>query len=348
MNGKYAKEWEGERLCYQDPRLPQYEGKDFCLRITLGHADLGDCFFVYLPCSWENLTIGDFFCRYFQKPTLENKEAILKRLDLAYDPELAKRYCDLIQAFASSNTKKIDYHINQGPSYLCLEDTIHQHLGTSIWTNGQHDDKILDIVLEFQHISEFLKIFPENKSSAAFDFCRETLILYFMSQKKLQIKANLELGENFKRAMAHLNRENRICFKEGLYKITDQGIRYIHFLNQQIAFWARFSFLRYTSFDPQGNPHFEKAKKNRDLRIPFYEFLVSKEKIFEIVFLLELASGAYHFLSLKNMEEMLTDEFWAYEFAFFLNLPPVSDQEKNFLQSLCQEMLQKNSGNDEL
>ena len=41
------------------------------------------------------------------------------------------------------------FHINHGPGPVNTEDTVRNHLGTSVFDDGSFDDKILDLVLEF-------------------------------------------------------------------------------------------------------------------------------------------------------------------------------------------------------
>ena len=44
---------------------------------------------------------------------------------------------------------KVLFYINHGPGPIDPEDTVRDHLGTSVFDDGSFDDKILDVVLEF-------------------------------------------------------------------------------------------------------------------------------------------------------------------------------------------------------
>src|SRR5262249_38751680 len=48
-----------------------------------------------------------------------------------------------------TNSGQVQFHINHGPGPINTEDTVRQHLGTSVFSDGSFDDKILDLVLEF-------------------------------------------------------------------------------------------------------------------------------------------------------------------------------------------------------
>ena len=153
--GKYNKSVAGERLRYGSPKLSRYAGQKFCLRVTLGENHLETCFFVYLDEGLEQMEIGKLFETGFRNPTPERIQEIEHLLDTGTDSDLPTKYRLLRKLFekVDQNRCTVRFHINHGPSNFNLEDTIATHLGTSVWDNGEHDDKILDIVLDFAQAS---------------------------------------------------------------------------------------------------------------------------------------------------------------------------------------------------
>lgn len=156
MTGTYKKVAPGEELVYQSPNLPAYQGKHFCFRITLGDSQLDSCFYLYLDESEEQLTLYQILNKYFWNPTyqtsnlLDNKFVEYKK----QDETLKQKYLILRKLFAKvgSGEYKAEYHINHGPSFIPLTDLVSLHLGTSIWDNGQYNDKILDVVVDFKDV----------------------------------------------------------------------------------------------------------------------------------------------------------------------------------------------------
>ncbi len=148
----YSKNSPGERLTYPARNLDKYRGEQFCLRITPGNIDLDRCFFVYLDELYEGLSIRELFYTYFVTPRSDR----VKEMDawlapwLRLDPMLPKKYM-LLQQMAGrvlSQSGKVLFHINHGPCPVNPSETVRDHLGTSVFSDGSFDDKILDIVLE--------------------------------------------------------------------------------------------------------------------------------------------------------------------------------------------------------
>ncbi len=151
--GAYAKTAPGERLTYQPSNLSRYEGEPFCLRITPEDTELDRCFFVYLDERLEHDSIRSLMQSYFLSPRPEQVKEMDGWLEawLGVDPLLHKKYALLRQMIAQVQARggKLMYHINHGPGPVNTEDSIHSHLGTSVFDNGSFNDKILDLVLEF-------------------------------------------------------------------------------------------------------------------------------------------------------------------------------------------------------
>jgi hypothetical protein len=151
--GAYAKIARGERLTYRPPDLSKYEGEPFCLRITPEDIDLERCFFVYLDETFEAYSLRWLFQTYFAAPKAEQLEQMESWMEpwLRIDPMLPKKYALLRQMIAKvyARSGKIQFYINHGPGPVNPEDTVRNHLGTSVFDDGSFDDKILDLVLEF-------------------------------------------------------------------------------------------------------------------------------------------------------------------------------------------------------
>ena len=151
--GAYAKTAPGERLTYRPLDLRRYEGEPFCLRITPEDIDLERCFFVYLGEKFEDDSIRRLFQAYFFAPKPDQLDEMESWLEpwLRIDPMLPKKYALLRQMIAKVHARsgKIQFHINHGPGPVNTEDTVRNHLGTSVFDDGSFNDKILDLVLEF-------------------------------------------------------------------------------------------------------------------------------------------------------------------------------------------------------
>jgi hypothetical protein len=70
---------------------------------------------------------------------------------LRIDPLLPKKYAMLRQMIARIHARsgRVLYYINHGPGPINTEDSVRNHLGTSVFADGSFNDKILDVVLEF-------------------------------------------------------------------------------------------------------------------------------------------------------------------------------------------------------
>jgi hypothetical protein len=151
--GAYAKTAPGERLTYRPMDLSRYEGEPFCLRITPEDIDLERCFFVYLDETFEAYSLRSLFQTYFIAPKPDHVDEMESWLEpwLRIDPMLPKKYALLRQMIAKvqAQSGRILFHINHGPGPVNTEDTVRNHLGTSIFADGSYNDKILDLVLEF-------------------------------------------------------------------------------------------------------------------------------------------------------------------------------------------------------
>lgn len=151
--GAYAKTATGERLTYRPDNLSKYDGERFCLRITPEDIDLERCFFVYLDEQLEDYSIRRLFQTYFIAPKPDQVDEMESWLEpwLRVDPTLLKKYALLRQMIARVHAQsgKILYYINHGPGPINTEDSVRNHLGTSVFDDGSFDDKILDLVLEF-------------------------------------------------------------------------------------------------------------------------------------------------------------------------------------------------------
>lgn len=151
--GAYAKTATGERLTYRPLDLSRYDGEDFCLRITPEDIDLERCFFVYLNEELENESIHRLFQEYFFAPKPDRVDEMESRMEpwLGIDPMLPKKYAILRQLMTRVQTHsgRVLFYINHGPGPIDTQDTVRSHLGTSVFSDGSFDDKILDIVLEF-------------------------------------------------------------------------------------------------------------------------------------------------------------------------------------------------------
>jgi hypothetical protein len=149
----YAKTATGERLTYRPPNLHRYAGEQFCLRITPEDIDLDRCFFVYLDERFEGYSLRKLFQTYFIAPGPDQEAEMASWLEpwLHMDPMLPKKRMLLRQMFAKvrEHSGKVLFYINHGPGPVNLEDTVRDHLGTSVFDDGSFDDKILDVVLEF-------------------------------------------------------------------------------------------------------------------------------------------------------------------------------------------------------
>jgi hypothetical protein len=167
--GAYAKTAPGERLTYRPDDLSRYEGEPFCLRITPEDIDLERCFFVYLDESLEDYSIRRLFQEYFIAPKPDRVDEIESRLELwlRIDPLLPKKYAMLRQMIARVHARsgRVLYYINHGPGPINTEDSVRNHLGTSVFADGSFNDKILDLVLEFHADDEPL---PELDQWAQF------------------------------------------------------------------------------------------------------------------------------------------------------------------------------------
>lgn len=151
--GSYAKTAPGETLTYRPLDLSRYEGEPFCLRITPEDLELDRCFFVYLGEEYEDYSLRRLIQKFFIAPKPEDVEEMESRLQLwtRVDPMLPKKYALLRQMIAKTYARsgQVQYHINHGPSPVNLDDSVRNHLGTSVFADGSFDDKILDLVLEF-------------------------------------------------------------------------------------------------------------------------------------------------------------------------------------------------------
>lgn len=158
--GKYSKTAPGEALCYRPANISGYAGQPFCLRITLNGFGLDKCFFSYHDSSLEELSIENLFQRYFESPKparIQEMKTGLARW-IAIDPHILKKYQLLRQLFEQvhENGGTVTFHINHGPANFALTDRVAAHLGTSVWSNDEHNEKILDIVLEPKPGGKFL------------------------------------------------------------------------------------------------------------------------------------------------------------------------------------------------
>ena len=151
--GAYAKTAPGEKLTYQPLDLSKYEGEPFCLRITPEDIDLERCFFVYLDETLEASSLRSLFQTYFIAPKPDNVDEMESWMEpwLRIDPLLPKKYMLLRQLISRVHARsgKVLFYINHGPGPVNMEDTVHSHLGTSVFDDGSFNDKILDLVLEF-------------------------------------------------------------------------------------------------------------------------------------------------------------------------------------------------------
>lgn len=159
--GAYAKTAPGERLSYRPPDLGEYEGEPFCLRITPEDVDLERCFFVYLDESFEAYSLRLLFQTFFVAPKPDRVEEMASWLEpwLGVDPLLPSKYVMLRRMIAKVHKRsgKVLFHINHGPGPVNPEDTVRNHLGTSVFRDRSFDDKILDLVLEFHADEEPLE-----------------------------------------------------------------------------------------------------------------------------------------------------------------------------------------------
>lgn len=167
----YAKIAFGERLKYQPANLHKYAGEQFCLRITPEHMDLDRCFFVYLDERFEGYSIRKLLQTYIFMPGIEQEAEMTSWLNpwLRMDPMLPKKRMLLRQMAARvrEHSGKVLFYINHGPAGpINPEDPVYSHLGTSVFSDGSFDDKILDVVLEFHADGEPL---PELAQWARFD-----------------------------------------------------------------------------------------------------------------------------------------------------------------------------------
>lgn len=151
--GAYAKTAYGEKLTYRPLDLRRYEGEPFCLRITPEDIDLERCFFVYLDEQFEDYSIQRLFETYIFAPKPDKLEELNARCEpwLRVDPMLPKKHALLRQMVAKvrANSGKVLFYINHGPGPINPDDSVRNHLGTSVFADGSFDDKILDVVLEF-------------------------------------------------------------------------------------------------------------------------------------------------------------------------------------------------------
>ena len=69
----YAKTAPGENLTYRPVDLRDYEGEQFCLRITLDDVELERCFFVYIDEEFEDYSLRKLFVTYFIAPGPEQE-----------------------------------------------------------------------------------------------------------------------------------------------------------------------------------------------------------------------------------------------------------------------------------
>ena len=149
----YAKTAPGERLTYRPSNLSKYEGEPFCLRITPEDIDLERCFFVYLDEKFEDYSLRSLFQTFFVAPKPDHQDEMNSWFQpwLRIDPMLPKKYALLQQMIAKVHARsgKVEFYINHGPGPVNPEDTVRNHLGTSVFVDGSFDDKILDLVLEF-------------------------------------------------------------------------------------------------------------------------------------------------------------------------------------------------------
>jgi hypothetical protein len=167
--GAYAKTAPGERLTYRPHDLRRYEGEPFCLRITPEDLDLERCFFVYLDEKFEDYSLRRLLQTFFIAPKPDDLDELQSRLEpwLRVDPMLPKKYALLRQLIARTRSAsgQVLFYINHGPGPVNIEDTVRDHLGTSVFADGSFDDKILDLVLEFHSDEEAL---PELDQWAQF------------------------------------------------------------------------------------------------------------------------------------------------------------------------------------
>lgn len=149
----YAKTAAGERLTYRPSDLDRYAGEQFCLRITPGDFSLDQCFFVYIDERFEGYSIRKLFQTYFIDPGPDQDFEMSSWLEswTHIDPTLPKKWMILRRLFimAREEPRAISFHINHGPGLVNPEDAVRSHLGTSVFDDGSFDDKILDVVLEF-------------------------------------------------------------------------------------------------------------------------------------------------------------------------------------------------------
>jgi DNA-directed RNA polymerase subunit RPC12/RpoP len=150
----YRKKAFGETLRYRPPNLHDYAGKQFCLRITLSDFHLDSCFFCYLDDKWEQASISQLLRHFFDVPSESARSFMYNEISRwsKVDQHLVDKYRLLQILFAKARNKQlvISTHVNNGPEVLSTSDAIHTHLGTSIWTDGKYNDKILDLVLVFR------------------------------------------------------------------------------------------------------------------------------------------------------------------------------------------------------
>lgn len=331
-------------MIYAPLDLTPYYGQDFCLRITVDRTELDDCFFVYLPQSMELLSLEEFFRDYFIDVDEEKYRSIEARLNSKYDPDLRNKYRSLVERFGrcKSGQLRVFYHINHGPSPPDLADTIRRHLSISIWDNGEPDNKLLDVVLEFKEIATVDEVFssvaPELRHSLLL-FFREIIIVQHLSKNLICLSLDLVANSPtaFREAVDGLEEKNIIFNNGTAYQITDQGYRHIAAMNHDAEFFERFTFLRHTHFDDRGNVKFLK-RGGTDLRVRAYQALFGPVMSFHIVFMLELVTQTWDkIVDLPNT--ISSDDFFCSEFAYFSKIPKLSESETNALICAIQERL---------
>jgi hypothetical protein len=337
----YQKTACGEVLCYRPASLKAYEGQDFCLRITLDQAPLDDCFFVYLPEYWEAWSIQELFSFYFERVSVSALEELQQRLDCQYDPDLPKRYSLLRSLFekVSIGESRVSFYVNHG-SVLELSQTIREHLGTSIWESGEHQDKILDLVLEFRprvQREQVFRFLSESQVEALYTFFRENLLLYSLDRGFLILESSSVLPELWRKILETLLDRNLLIQSASVYRITDQGFRYIASVNYRIEGLEKLHFLCHTHFDEDGRPYFQKPQGS-DYRIPVYFLLFEPFLVYQLLFLVSLVQGGWDSLSLFE-ESQTSENFFLEKFSDLAFVPELTGQQKEFFLHVLEKCL---------